>query len=242
MNVRSAATAVCAAAALACAASPAAADSGSGTYAAQGRSYYFVLTNTGSTALQSFYLVGPPGVTFIGGTTSAEAAVRCVPGQPDGLANEIQCGPPLSTSIAPAHGTWTFAATLAAPAACGAVFQFDVSSTGAQPFTRAADITESGSCTAAAPSALSRPALHGTPRVGRTLTATPPSWSAPPTRVSYRWQRCTNATCSAIANATRLGLTLVRRDAGHSVRLVATALIDGATVESASKKLAVRAG
>ncbi len=58
MNVRVAATAVCAASAFAFAASPAAADSGSGTYVAQGRTYYFVLTNTGTTALQSFYLVG----------------------------------------------------------------------------------------------------------------------------------------------------------------------------------------
>jgi hypothetical protein len=215
------------------------ADGGSGTYAATGTTYYFALTNTGTAAWQFFYVVGPPGMTFVGGTTSNEASARCVAGQPDGQPNEIECGP-LSASVAPSHGQVTFGATLAAPVACGSTFQLYVGSLD-MPLTRTADITESGSCTATVPAARTPPMLRGTPVVGHTLTATAPVWSAPPTRVAYRWQRCTHNTCTTVANASRQALKLTPRDAGHSVRLVATALIDGTTVESVSKKLAVRA-
>ena len=128
------------------------ADGGSGTYFTQGRSAYFVLTNTGSAAWQSFYVVGPPGTTFVGGANTAEITARCVAGQPDGLPNEIECGP-LSANVAPAHGQIAFAATLTAPVVCGATFQLAVSSTGTLPFTRAGAITDSGSCTTASPTA-----------------------------------------------------------------------------------------
>ena len=246
MSVRVTVAVVCAGSTLACvghaSAQPARsrADGGSGTYVATGTTYYFILTNTGTPAWQFFSVVGPAETVFVGGTTSNEASARCVAGQPDGKANEIECGP-LSASVAPPHGMVTFGATLATPVACGATFQLYVGSLD-MPLTWAADITESGSCNAVAPAALTQPRLHGMPTVGRTLTATPPSWSAPPTRVTYRWQRCTRMACTPIANATRPALKLVRLDAGHSVRFVATALIDGTTVESTSKRLAVRAG
>lgn len=215
-------------------------DGGSGTYFTQGSTYYFVLTNSGTAAWQFLYLVGPPGTTFIGGANTAEATAHCTPGQPDGFPNELECGP-MSASVAPAHLQMTLAATLAAPVACGATFQLAVSSTGTLPFTPGDAVTESRSCTGTAPAALTPPALHGTPAVGHTLTATPPRWSATPTRVTYHWQRCASGICSSIANATRLTLRLTRPDAGRSVRVVATALVDGTTVESSSKKLAVRA-
>jgi hypothetical protein len=239
MRVRAAAAVLCAGAALASAPSAAAADGGSGTYVATGQTYYFDLVNTGTMAWQFFTLVGPPGVTFVGGANSAEAQARCVLGQPDGLPNEIECGP-LSPSLVPVQAHMGFVVTVNAAADCDAPFELSVSSTGALPFTRAPDVTESGSCTAAAPSARTQPVLHGTPTVGRTVTATPPTWSAAPTRVTYRWQRCTATACTTIANATRLTLRLTRSDAAHSVRLVATATIDGVAVVSRSAKLAVR--
>ena len=133
----------------------------------------------------------------------------------------------------------TFAATLVAPVACGVTFQLAVSSTGALPFTPGGPVTQSGSC-AASPAALTPPQVHGTATVGHVLDATPPTWSAAPTRVSYRWQRCTPAACAPIAGARRLTLRLTTRDAGHSIRLVVTATIDDATVLSRSSKLAVR--
>jgi hypothetical protein len=238
MKGRAAAAVVCAASALVCAA-PGGADSGSGTYAATGQTYYFDLVNTGTVAWQFFYLVGPPGTTFIGATSSAEASARCVVGQPDGKANEIECGP-LPLSAAPAHAHLGLVATLAAPVACGAPFQLSVSTASTLPFTRGSDVTQAGSCAAAAPTALEPPALHGTPVVGRTIRATPPAWSSAPTRVAYRWQRCATA-CTAIAGATGLKLVLTRHDAGRSVRLVATAIIAGTAVETGSTRLAVRA-
>ena len=164
------------------------ADGGTGTYFSQGRSTYFVLTNTGTAAWQSFYVVAPPGTVFVAGANTAEITARCVAGQPDGLPNEIECGP-LSANVAPAHGQMTFAATLAAPIACGATFQLAVSSTGALPFTQAGAVTQSGAC-AASPSRAHATARAGTPKVGRVLSATAPTWSSAPTLVAYRWQRC----------------------------------------------------
>jgi hypothetical protein len=214
----------------------AAADGGSATYTVSQRTYYFTLLNSGTTIWQYFVLVGPAGASFIGGTTGIENSAHCVPGQPDGVASEIECGP-LTTAVSAHLG---FVATLAAPVACGVPFQFEVSSNGAASFTRLGDATLSGSCTAAVPEALTPPAVRGTPTVGRTLTATPATWSATPTRVAYQWQRCTRTGCVPISGATKLSLKLTKRVAGHTVRIVATATFDSVRVESASKRTAVR--
>lgn len=214
----------------------AAADGGSGTYTALQRTYYFTLFNSGTTIWQYFVLTGPSGASFIGGTTGIENSAHCVPGQPDGEANEIECGP-LNTVMSAHLG---FVATLAAPVPCGAPFRLDVSSNAAASFTRVTDVTLSGGCTAATPKATAPPAIHGTPAVGRTLTATPPTWSATPTRVAYRWQLCTKSGCASIAGATRLSLKLTKRVAGHTVRIVATATFDSRQVESVSKRISVR--
>jgi hypothetical protein len=226
------------AAVLACVAlagtSPAtASDGGSGTYTATGRSYYFAFFNSGTTAWQFFTVVGPPGTTFLGGANATETSARCVVGPPD----EIACGP-LSASIAPPLGHMAFAATLASPVACGAPFAFYVSSTNGSTFTRVGDLTFTGSC-ALTLHATAPPVINGVPVAGRTLTATPPVWSTTPTRMTYRWQRCTKSRCSAIAGATTLRLKLARRDRGHTVRIVATATVGGATATSSSERLAV---
>jgi hypothetical protein len=154
------------------------------------------------------------------------------------LPNEIQCGP-LALNAAPPQLHLSFVATFASPVDCSAVFQLAVSSTSVPPYTRAADVA--GTCASTPATALTRPTIHGTPTVGHRITAAPPAWSAAPTRVTYRWQRCKAASCTSIAGANRLTLVLGRADAGCSVRIVATAVIDGTTVESSSKKLAVRA-
>jgi hypothetical protein len=215
-----------------------AADGGSGTYTATGRTYYVKLFNTGTTPWQFFFLVGPAGTVVVGGATViGESTARCVVGQPDGLPAEIECGP--LTAAPTLH--FGFVVTLSAPTACGASFQLDVSSTGVAPFTRVGDVTFAGSCTSASPHVVARPTLHGMPTVGNTLTASAPTWSAPPSRVEYQWQLCTTASCSPIRGATGLTLKLRSRDAGHAVRIVATASIDGDTVTSSSKAIAVRA-
>ena len=215
----------------------AAADGGSGTYTALQRTYYFTLFNSGTTIWQYFVLSGPAGASFVGGTTGIENSAHCVPGRPDGVANEIECGP--LTLAAGVH--LGLVAALAAPVTCGAPFQLDVSSNAAASFTRVGDVTLSGSCTAATPEATTPPAIHGTPAVGRTLTATPPTWSATPRRVTYRWQLCTKTGCAPITGATKLSLKLTKRVGGHTVRIVATATFDSRQFESVSKRVAVRA-
>ena len=231
---------VCAAAAaLAIASGVSASDGGSGTYTVTGSNQYdFVFFNSGTAAWQYFYLVGPPGTTFIGGETISEATPRCVVGLPDGPPDEIECGP-LGANLLPSLGHLGFAATLAAPVACGSAFQLYVSSTGTPPFTHASDLTFAGSCAPTPPHALTPVTIAGTPLVGRTLTATPAVWSDAPTRVAYRWQRCTRTACTAIKGATALRLRLTGAERRRSVRIVETATIDSASLTSRSGKVAV---
>lgn len=84
------------------------------------------------------------------------------------------------------------------------------------------------------------PAIKGSPRPGKVLHATLPQWPATPTQVAYRWQLCTKTRCVAIPRQTRRTLKLLPRWAGHSVRIVATARIDGKRVRLASRKVAIR--
>jgi hypothetical protein len=213
-------------------------DGGSNTYTATGTSYDFILFNNGPAAWQYFSLIGPPGTTFVGGATAGEITARCVAGQPDGLANEIQCGPLSSNGAAPgAH--LVFVATLSSPAPCGAVFGIGTSSTGTPPVTIVADATSSGACVAAPPVALHPPTLRGTPVVGHRIVAIPPQWSALPTSVAYAWQRCVGQRCRTISGATRPALWLTELDAGHALRFSATAEIGGISVRSTSSALEI---
>jgi len=229
--------ATAAALALVAPATATAADGGSGTYTARGSTYDFDLVNVGSASWVYFYLVAPPGLSFVGAATSGESTARCVVGEPDGGANEIECGPVSGNAIQPsAH--LVLVATLGPQGICGAPFQLDVSTTGPSSFTRVSDVTLAGSCAAIAPKALTPPTVR---IVGRTLVGRAPTWSGTPTHLAYGWQRCTGSRCTPIAGATTLRLRLTRRDLGHGVRLVATAVVDGVSVTSASRPVAVRA-
>lgn len=212
-------------------------DGATGTYVAYGATVFFDFFNAGTTGWQSFAVTGPVGTEFVGGANGAEFSARCVPGQPDGSAAEIACGP-LTPALA-SHTHVTFVATLATPPACGSVFQLRVSSS-AGTLSPPVDVTAAGSCATSAPRALRPPAIRGTAVAGRTLVAKSASWSADPARVAYRWQRCRAAACVPIRGAIRLTLRLTRADTGHDVQIVATASIDGLTVTSASKRIAVR--
>ena len=201
--------------------------------------YDFNLFNGGTTSWQYFILVAPSGARFVGGATAAENTARCVVGQPDGQANEIECGP-VSANVIPPSGHIGFVATLSAFPDCGAPFELFISSTGTPPFSRVGDATFAGSCAAVPPGAVTPPTLSGIPTVGRLLTATVPVWSATPMRVTYQWQLCTKTGCASIKGATQLTLKLTKRTAGHTVRIVATATFDGRKVESVSKRIAIR--
>jgi hypothetical protein len=94
---------------------------------------------------------------------------------------------------------------------------------------------------AATPSVVRAPILSGKPMTGSVLHAAPARWSQKPTRVSYQWQLCAKK-CVAIKNANSTALKLPKSYAGKSVRVVVTARFPGATVKSASKRVAVRKG
>jgi hypothetical protein len=237
MVVKVAVVAACLA--LVCVGPSSAADGGSATYTSTGRTYEFNLFNGGTASWQYFILVGPSGTRFVGGTTGNEGSARCIAGQPDGQADEIECGP-VSANVIPPSGHLGFVATLSAFPDCGAPFELYVSSTGTPPFSRVGDATFAGSCTAVLPGAVTAPRLHGVPTAGRLLTATPPTWSAAPTRVTYQWQLCIHTGCTPIKMATGLRLKLTKRMAGHTVSIVATATFDGQKVTSSSKAIAIR--
>ncbi|HET6865668.1 MAG TPA: glycine-rich protein [Solirubrobacteraceae bacterium] len=70
------------------------------------------------------------------------------------------------------------------------------------------------------------PAIKGTPRVGRRLTAAPGTWSgAGPISIRYQWERCNSGGrhCAPIARATRQAYTPTRADRGHRLTVVITA-------------------
>jgi hypothetical protein len=216
------------------------ADGGSGTYTSTAGTYAFDLFNDGPAAWQYFILVGTADTRFVGGTTGNESSARCVVGQPDGQPNEIECGP-MSVTVIPPNGHIAFVATLSAFPACGASFQLYAGATGTPPFSRVGDAVFTGSCTAPIPQVLTPPVIEGVPAVGRTLTARAPTWSAAPTNVTYQWQLCAARGCVPIRGATRLTVKLTRRMARHTVRIASIGTLDGRTVTSVSKRIAVRA-
>jgi len=68
------------------------------------------------------------------------------------------------------------------------------------------------------------PTIAGTPRVGRTLTATPGRWSNSPTSFAYAWSSCDahGNGCTAIAGATGTTYVLAAGDTGKTIRTSVT--------------------
>ena len=83
----------------------------------------------------------------------------------------------------------------------------------------------SEAATQLAPVNTAPPTIDGTTTVGRTLTASNGTWSNSPTSYAYQWLRCNGSgvSCVAVANGTQQSYTLVRADAGHSMRVRVTA-------------------
>jgi hypothetical protein len=91
-----------------------------------------------------------------------------------------------------------------------------------------------------APTVKAAPLVSGKPAPGGTLRAAPAKWSSTPASVAYRWQLCRGTVCTAITGATKTTLRVAKAYVGHSVRIVAIAAINGTTVKSASRKVAIR--
>ncbi len=77
------------------------------------------------------------------------------------------------------------------------------------------------------PANTASPAISGTAQDGRTLSATPGTWSGtPPMTFSYQWQRCNNhhdVICGDISGATSSAYTLTSAEVGKYVRVKVTA-------------------
>lgn len=68
----------------------------------------------------------------------------------------------------------------------------------------------------------SPPSISGAPTQGKTLTASPGSWSGTaPITFSYQWRRCNSRgnSCGDIRNATSSSYTLTADDVGHTIRV-----------------------
>jgi hypothetical protein len=69
------------------------------------------------------------------------------------------------------------------------------------------------------------PAISGTAQDGRTLSASPGTWSSAPTSYTYQWRRCSAAgsSCVSISGATASSFVLGASDVGSAVRVQVTA-------------------
>jgi hypothetical protein len=86
------------------------------------------------------------------------------------------------------------------------------------------------------------PAITGTPRDGRTLTADRGAWTGTPTiTYAYEWQRCRDdgSRCENIDGGTEATYTLTSRDAGHAIRVRVTATNDAGPASATSAATAV---
>jgi purine nucleosidase len=86
------------------------------------------------------------------------------------------------------------------------------------------------------------PVIAGTPRQGQTLTVTSGVWTpANGVTINEQWQRCDTAggSCQAIPGATGNAYTLTVTDAGHTIRVLETADINGGVSTASSAPTAV---
>jgi hypothetical protein len=91
------------------------------------------------------------------------------------------------------------------------------------------------------PANTSPPTISGTAMQGKTLTASPGSWSRKPTSYAYQWQRCnaSGSGCSSLAGATATTYVLTSLDVGSTMRVVVTARNSSGTGTATSAATAV---
>lgn len=75
-----------------------------------------------------------------------------------------------------------------------------------------------------APEVEAAPAIAGTALAGRTLTASPGTWSNAPVSVAYQWERCDEAgACTPVGGATGSSYVLTEADVGARMRVQVSA-------------------
>lgn len=88
-----------------------------------------------------------------------------------------------------------------------------------------------------APANTAPPTISGQTQDGKTLTASPGTWSGTqPITYAYQWQRCegTGANCSDVANATSNTYTLTANDRTYTFRVKVTATNSAGSASSTS--------
>jgi len=93
----------------------------------------------------------------------------------------------------------------------------------------------------AVPRVLTVPSITGRRRVGSTLRAIPPTFSAAAASLRYRWQSCRRGTCVAIPHATRPSLRVPAALAGRDVRVSVSARVGGRTITTRSRTIRIAA-
>jgi hypothetical protein len=85
------------------------------------------------------------------------------------------------------------------------------------------------------PKNVALPVIKGSATIGKTLSSTSGTWSAP-SSFSRRWQDCNAAatSCANIASATAVTYKVRRTDAGHRLRIVVTAANAAGSTSAAS--------
>lgn len=108
------------------------------------------------------------------------------------------------------------------------------------PLTSRTPSGASTSAGSAAPGVTARPAISGSPRVHRRLTAAHGSWTGSPTDFKYQWRRCnrSGSECKAIAGATSKSYTVVGKDVGRTLEVTVTASNPGGSSSAASRRTA----
>lgn len=120
-------------------------DGGSGSYGGPGTTVTLNVVNSGTTDWQYIVFVLPSGSSFLSAQVTAGGTAPCSVGSFVPGSGELECGG--FSPVVPPNGQVTVTATINAPVTpCGSPVQFWVNSTGKPPYTRASDLTFSGSC------------------------------------------------------------------------------------------------
>ena len=99
----------------------------------------------------------------------------------------------------------------------------------------AAASEETAPITVLAPSNTVLPAITGTPKRFRTLTASPGTWrGSPPLSFAYQWQRCKGSSCTNVEFATDSTYSVDETDSGTKLRVLVTASNAAGSASSAS--------
>jgi hypothetical protein len=198
------------------------------------------VTTPGGTSVASgadeFQYLSLPVVTAVAPAAGplAGGAQVTITGHDLGSASAVHFGATAATELTPVSATELTAISPANVAgAADVTVTTPVGTSNPEPADRFAYV--------ASPTLVSAPAISGYPMEGRTLSASPGSWSNEPTAYAYRWLSCDSggASCAAIGGATAGSYRLEAADVGRTIRVEVTAGNAGGQASEVSPATAV---